>query len=57
MKYKDTKRFLTVSRDEVNKYIEYLLTARNSYIESGYPVDDVNTLLSRFMKLKRQLHA
>lgn len=57
MRYKGEKRYLTVSGSEVNRYIEYIMVARNTYIESGKPVENVNDLLGRFLKLKRKLHA
>ena len=57
MKYKDTKRYLTVTKENVNQFIKYIMTARNVYIDQGKPVDDVNVLLIRFMKTKRKLRA
>ena len=57
MKYKDTKRYLTVTKENVNQFIKYIMTARNVYIHQGKPVDDVNVLLIRFMKTKRKLRA
>ena len=57
MKYKDTKRYLTVTKEKVNQFIKYIMTARNVYIDQGKPVDDVNELLIRFMKAKKKLRA
>ena len=57
MKFKDEKRYLTVTKEEVNKYIKYLLLARNIYISQGKPVDDVNDLLCKFLKAKKRLRA
>ena len=57
MKYKDTKRYLTVTKENVNQFIKYIMTARNVYIYQGKPVDDVNDLLIRFMKAKKKLRA
>ena len=57
MKFKDEKRYLTVTKEEVNKYIRYILIARNVYIEQGKPVDDVNDLLCKFVKAKKRLRA
>ncbi|MCR5637024.1 MAG: hypothetical protein K6F76_07615 [Clostridiales bacterium] len=57
MKFKDEKRYLTVTKEEVNKYIKYLLLARNIYISQGKPVDDVNNLLCKFIKAKKKLRA
>ena len=57
MKFKDEKRYLTVTKEEVNKYIKYLLLARNIYISQGKPVDDVNDLLCKFLKAKKKLRA
>ena len=51
------KRYLTVTKDDVSKFIEYILIARNVYIDQGKPIDDVNNLLLRFMKAKRKLQA
>ena len=57
MKYKDTKRYLTVTKENVNQFIKCIMTARNVYIDQGKPVDDVNDLLIRFMKAKKKLRA
>jgi len=57
MKYKDEKRYLTVAKEEIGKYINYLMIARNRYIEEGKPIDDVNELLLKFMKLRKKLRA
>ena len=57
MKYKDTKRYLTVTKENVNQFIKYIMTARNVYIDQGKPVDDVNDLLIRFMNAKKKLRA
>jgi hypothetical protein len=57
MKYKDTKRYLTVTKENANQFIKYIMTARNVYIDQGKPVDDVNDLLIRFMKAKKKLRA
>ena len=35
MKYKDTKRYLTVTKENVNQFIKYIMTARNVYIDQG----------------------
>ena len=51
------KRYLTVTKDDVSKFIKYILIARNVYIDQGKPIDDVNNLLLRFMKAKRKLQA
>ena len=57
MKYKGKKRYLTVSKEDVNKFIEYILIARNAYIDEDIPVEDVNDMLFRFMKAKKKLRA
>ena len=57
MRYKDEKRYLTVTKEEVGKYINYLMIARNKYIDEGKPVEDVNELLLKFMKLRKKLRA
>ena len=54
---KSKKKYLTVSKEDVNKFIEYILIARNAYIDDEVPVEDVNDLLFRFLKLKKKLHA
>ena len=57
MKIKGKKRYLTVTKEDVSKFIEYILIARNAYIDDDVPVEDVNDLLFRFLKLKKKLHA
>lgn len=54
---KGKKKYLTVSKEDVNKFIEYILIARNAYIDDDVPVEDVNDLLFRFLKLKKKLYA
>ena len=55
MKFKNEKRYLTVTSGNVDKFIEYIMVARNAYINEGKPVEDVNSLLFRFLKLKKKL--
>ena len=55
MKFKVENRYLTVTKDNVNQYIQHIMTARNAFIDEGKPVDDVNDLLIRFMKAKKKL--
>lgn len=57
MKFKNEKRYLTVTSRNVDKFIEYIMVARNTYINEGKPVEYVNTLLFRFLKLKKKLRA
>lgn len=57
MKLKNEKRYLTITKDTVDKFIEYIIVARNSYANEGEPIEDVNNLLLRFMKLKKKLRA
>ena len=57
MKFKGEKRYITVTKENLNKYIEYIIVARNSYANEGKPIEDVNNLLLRFMKLKKKLRA
>lgn len=57
MKLKNEKRYLTITKDTVDKFIEYIIVARNAYVDEGKPVEDVNTLLFRFLKLKKKLRA
>ncbi|MBQ6171839.1 MAG: hypothetical protein IJK34_04285 [Clostridia bacterium] len=54
---KGKMKYLTVSKEDVNKFIEYILIARNAYIDDDVPVEDVNDLLFRFLKLKKKLYA
>jgi len=57
MKFKGKKRYLTVSKEDVNKFIEYILIARNAYIDDDVPVEDVNKILFQFLKVKKRLRA
>lgn len=57
MKIKGKKRYLTVTKEDVSKFIEYILIARNAYIDDDIPVEDVNDMLFRFMKAKKKLRA
>ena len=57
MSFKGKKRYLTVTKKDVNKFIEYIMIARNAYIDDEIPVDDVDRLLFRFIKLKKKLRA
>ena len=57
MKFKDQYRYLTVTKDNVDQFIKYIMDARNAYIDEGKPVDDVNYLLVKFMKVKKKLRA
>ena len=57
MKLKGKKRYLTVSKEDVNKFIEYILIARNAYIDDDFPVEDVDKILFQFLKVKKKLRA
>jgi hypothetical protein len=57
MKIKGKKRYLTVTKEDVNKFIEYILIARNAYIDDDVPVEDVDKILFRFLKLNKKLRA
>ena len=57
MSFKGKKGYLTVTKKDVNKYIEYIMIARNAYIDDEIPVDDVDRILFRFIKLKKKLRA
>ena len=57
MSFKGKKRYLTVTKEDVNKFIEYIMIARNAYIDDEIPVDDVDRILFRFIKLKKKLRA
>ena len=57
MSFKSRKRYLTVTKKDVNKFIEYIMIARNAYIDDEIPVDDVDRILFRFIKLKKKLRA
>lgn len=55
MRYKAEKRYLTVCGTDVDRYIEYIMVARNAYIEKGNPIEDINSLLEKFIKLRKKL--
>ena len=57
MLFKGKKRYLTITKKDVNKFIEYILIARNSYIDDDIPVEDVDRILFQFMKLKKKMRA
>ena len=57
MKFKDIKRNLTISKYEINRYITHVMAARNAYAREGKPIEDINALLLKLMKLKKKLHA
>ena len=51
------KRYLTVTKEDVSKFIEYILIARNASIDDDVPVEDVDKILFRFLKLNKKLRA
>ena len=55
MKIKNEKIYLTIKKSEINRYIAYILKARNTFIEQEKPIDDVNDLLERMLKIKKKL--
>ena len=57
MKIKGKKRYLTVTKEDVSKFIKYILIARNAYIDDDVPVEDVDKILFRFLKLNKKLRA
>ena len=57
MKTKDIKRYITVTEENINLFIQCIMIARNVYIDRGKPIEDVNGLLVKFMKAKKQLRA
>lgn len=57
MKFKDTKHYLSLTRCEINQYIEHILQARNVYLEQDKPIEDINSLLEKFIKLRKKLRA
>ena len=57
MSFKGKKRYLTVTKEDVNKFIKYIMIARNAYIDDEIPVEDVDRILFRFIKLKKKLRA
>ena len=57
MKIKSKKKYLTVTKEDVSKFIEYILIARNAYIDDDIPVEDVDKILFRFLKLNKKLRA
>lgn len=57
MRYKAEKRYLTVCTADADRYIEYIMTARNIYIDQNKPIEDINALLEKFIKLQKKLRA
>ena len=57
MKFKDVKRYLTISRSEINGYIRLVMKARNAYIDENKPVEDVDELICKLIKIKKKLRA
>lgn len=57
MKFKDVKRYLTISQSEINGYIRLVMKARNAYIDENKPVEDVDELLCKLIKIKKKLRA
>ena len=57
LQMKGKKKYLTVSKEDVNKFIEYILIARNAYIDDDVPVEDVDKILFQFLKVKKKLRA
>ncbi len=56
MKFKDTKYYLTLNREELNKMIRYLTEARNCLIDRDIPTVDVDDALMKIMKLGPHRH-
>ena len=57
MKFKDVKHYLTISQSEINGYIRLVMKARNAYIDENKPVEDVDELLCKLIKIKKKLRA
>ena len=57
MKLRSKKRYLAVTTEDVSKFIEYILIARNAYIDDDVPIEDVDKILFRFLKLNKKLRA
>ena len=57
MKFKDVKHYLTISQSEINGYIRLIIKARNAYIDENKPVEDVDELLCKLIKIKKKLRA
>ena len=55
MKYKDIKRYLTINESEINAYIGLVMKARDAYIDERKPIEDVDILLCKLMKINRKL--
>ena len=45
MKFKDIKRHLTITKDEINRYISYVMVARNAYAEEGKPLAAADSVI------------
>lgn len=52
---RNTKRYLTVDRNELDKYISLVMVARNAYIDENKPIEDINALLCKLFKTKKKL--
>ena len=57
MKFKDVRRNLTISQSEINGYIRLVMKARNAYIDENKPVEEVDELLCKLIKIKKKLRA
>lgn len=55
MRHKAEKRYLTVYAADVDRYIKYIMVARNTYIEQNKPIEDINNLLEKFIKFRKKL--
>ena len=56
-RYRFPNKYLYLNKDEVNLAIKCILLARNELIDRGEPIEDVNALLGKFLKLKAKMKA
>jgi len=54
MRFKDDKRRVELTDLQVRQLIEYLMEARNRFLDKGLPTDDVSNLLCAVMKLQKK---
>ena len=57
MRFKDKKRYIYVTKENIDQFINYIMIARNTYIDDDVPVEDVDKILFRLLKLNKKLRA
>ena len=56
MKAKEQKYYLTLTAEELSRVRNYIIIARNSFIDKNYPTEDFDHLLLQLMKLGKHRH-